>query len=86
LQSSLASFIAHGVYVGEVIAPALLIADWYSRAAGASIPVDMVFAISLVHVHGVRQTEQQRRMGPHVLFMAVSLALLGSGGFSINRQ
>jgi putative oxidoreductase len=89
-KAGLPSFVAYGVYVGEVIAPALLIAGWYSRIAAAVIAVNIVFAIGLVHVpelftlgdSGGWALELQGMF----LFTAVAVALLGPGRFSINRR
>lgn len=44
-----ANYIALGVFVGELIAPLLLIAGQYVRAAGAIIAFNMLVAILLVH-------------------------------------
>jgi putative oxidoreductase len=89
-KAGLPSFVAYGVYVGEVIAPALLIAGWYSRIAAAVIAVNIVFAIGLVHVpelftlgdSGGWALELQGMF----LFTAVAVALLGPGRFSINQR
>ncbi|HMN43113.1 MAG TPA: DoxX family protein [Povalibacter sp.] len=89
-KAGLPSFVAYGVYVGEVVAPVLLIAGWYSRIAAAVIAINMVFAIALVHVpelftlngSGGWALELQGMF----LFTAVAVALLGPGRFSINRR
>jgi putative oxidoreductase len=90
VKSGLPSFIAYGVYVGEVAAPALLIAGWYSRLAAAVIAINMLFAIGLVHMpelfalsgSGGWALELQGMF----LFTAVAMALLGPGRFSVNRR
>jgi putative oxidoreductase len=89
-KAGLPSFIAYGVYIGEVIAPALLIAGWYSRIAAAVIAINIVFAIGLVHMpelftlggSGGWALELQGMF----LFTAVAVALLGPGRFSIDRH
>lgn len=89
-KAGLPSFVAYGVYVGEVVAPALLIAGWYSRIAAAVIAANMVFALGLVHVpelftlsgSGGWALELQGMF----LLTAVAVALLGPGKFSINRR
>ncbi len=90
VKSGLPSFIAYGVYVGEIAAPALLIAGWYSRLAAAVIAINMLFAIGLVHMpelfalngSGGWALELQGMF----LFTAVAIALLGPGRFSVNRR
>src|SRR5262245_35406894 len=47
----LPDFVAYGVYVGEVLAPLMLIIGIFSRFAGLIILVNMVFAVVMVHSH-----------------------------------
>src|SRR3982750_1101189 len=49
--AGLPAFLKYGVYVGEVIAPALLIIGWYSRIGALLIAINMLFALGLVHVN-----------------------------------
>lgn len=42
---------AYGVYVGEIVAPILIILGIYCRFGGFLIFVNMLFAIVLVHAH-----------------------------------
>lgn len=44
-----AHYIAYGVYIGEVIAPLLLIFGQYIRLSGTIIALNMLVAILLVH-------------------------------------
>lgn len=88
-KAGLPAFIAYGVYIGEVVAPALVIAGWYSRIAAAVIAINIVFALGLVHMpelftlggSGGWALELQGMF----LFTAVAVTLLGPGRFSINR-
>ena len=43
------SALAYGVYIGEIIAPLMIILGVYSRIAGLIIVVNMIFAILLMH-------------------------------------
>ena len=43
------SALAYGVYIGEIIAPLMIILGVYSRIAGLIIVVNMFFAILLMH-------------------------------------
>jgi putative oxidoreductase len=75
--------LAFGVYVGEVIAPLLVIAGVYSRVGGLLIVINMLFAIGLAHAgdllslteHGGWQIELQA----FYLFGGLAVMLLGSG-------
>ena len=54
IGSKLASFglppaLAYGVYLGEVIAPLMIVLGIYTRLGGLIIVVNMLFAIFLVH-------------------------------------
>src|SRR5687767_10853837 len=47
--AGLPSVLAYGVYVGEVLAPLLVIFGFYARFGAAIIVVNMLFAIFLAH-------------------------------------
>ena len=86
-KSGLPGFVAYGVYIGEVVAPLLLIAGFWTRAAALVVALNMVFAVLLVHV------PQLFTMAPTggwalelqgmYFFTAVAIALLGAGRFSV---
>lgn len=44
-----AEYVAYGVYLGEIVAPLMLISGYYIRIAGAVIVFNMLVAIFLVH-------------------------------------
>jgi putative oxidoreductase len=90
-QAGLPAFVAYGVYVGEVLAPLLVIAGFYSRIGAALIAVNMLFAIGLVHAGEVFMLNPQSggwQIETQALFLfgAVALALIGPGRFSINSK
>ena len=88
--AGLPSFLAYGVYVGEVIAPVLVLLGWYSRVGAALIAINMVFAIALAHRgqlfalndNGGWALELQAMF----LFTAIALAVMGPGRYSINAK
>ena len=79
----LPSFIAYGVYIGEVIAPLMIIAGFFSRYAGLVVVINMTFALFLAHTgdvfmlteHGGWRLELQA----FYLFGALAIVLMGSG-------
>lgn len=81
------SFIGYFVYIGEVVAPILLIVGLYSRAAALIIAVNMLVAFTLVHsgqVFGLNsQGGWQLELQGMYLFTALAIALFGAGRFSI---
>src|SRR5215813_4927156 len=51
-------FIAYGVYVGEVLAPALVIMGFWTRLSAAVIAINMIVAVSLAHMNDVGSLNQ----------------------------
>lgn len=88
--SGLPVFFKYGVYVGEIIAPALVILGFYTRAGAWLIAVNMLFAIGLAHwgevfaitEHGALAIEKQYLF----MFSAIALALIGPGRYAINQK
>mgnify|MGYP001604028377 FL=1 len=83
----MSSAVAYGVYVGEVIAPLMVLIGFHSRLGGLLIVVNMIFAIMLAHSgdifslskHGGWALELQG----FYLFGGLAIALLGSGKYAI---
>ena len=75
------------VYIGEVVAPALILIGLFTRAAALIVVVNMIVALLLVHTG---QFFSLSNMGGWALELqgmylgsAVALALLGAGRYSI---
>jgi len=47
--ANLPTFIAYGVFVGEVLAPIMIVLGIYSRIGGLIVVINMIFALALVH-------------------------------------
>lgn len=79
--------LAYLAYIGEVVAPILLIIGLYTRAAGAIVVINMLFAFGLVHMSQVAslngQGGWQLELQGMFLFSALAIAFLGAGRFSI---
>ena len=86
-ESGLPALLAYGVYVGEIIAPLMLILGILSRVGGLLVVVNMLFAVLLVHTgdilalteHGGWRLELQA----FYLFGALAIVLLGSGKYAV---
>jgi putative oxidoreductase len=86
----LPQFIAYGVFLGEVVAPLMVILGVYSRIGGLLMAGNMVFAIVLVHTgelfmrtqHGGWALELQGLY----LFGALAILFLGSGSMALKRD
>lgn len=79
----LPSFVAYGAYVGEVLAPLMIVFGLFARIGGLLVATNMVFAIFLAHraelltlsKHGGWALELQG----FYLLCGIAVALLGSG-------
>ena len=86
-ESGLPALLAYGVYVGEIIAPLMLILGIFCRVGGLLVVVNMLFAVLLVHTgdilalteHGGWRLELQA----FYLFGALAIVLLGSGKYAV---
>ncbi|AOB31575.1 GntR family transcriptional regulator [Bordetella sp. H567] len=80
-------FTAYFVYIGEVVAPILVIAGIFTRLGGLLIALNMLAAFVLVHhaqlfmLNG--QGGWQLELQGMYLFTAIAVALLGAGRFSV---
>jgi putative oxidoreductase len=87
-STGLPGWLGYAVYIGEVIAPILLIVGLYSRIAAVLIAINMVVAIALAHSgqlfmvtgNGALKLETQY----FFLFTAVAVFFAGAGRFSMN--
>jgi putative oxidoreductase len=82
--------LAWGALVGEVLAPVLVIAGFYSRLGAALVVINMAFALFLVHMGQLGQFTDQGGWALELqgmyLFTALALVLLGPGKYSVNGK
>jgi putative oxidoreductase len=79
--------LVYGVYVGEIIAPLMIILGIFTRLGGLLIVINMIFAIVLAHAgdvfslteHGGWRLELQG----FYLFCALAILFLGSGRMAV---
>ncbi len=91
IAAGLPVFFKYGVYVGEVIAPALVVLGLYTRIGAWLIAVNMLFAIGLAHwgeVFAFEQGGTTLALEKQYLFMftAIALAMIGPGRYAINQK
>lgn len=88
--AGLPGWLAFGVYIGEVLAPLLLIVGWYARVGGMIIAVNMVFAIALVHSKQVFELGKTGgwalELQAFFLICGLVVALIGPGRHAINQR
>lgn len=86
-HAGLPRFIAYGVYIGEVLAPVLLIAGIWTRAGAFIIVFNMVVAVALAHrtqLTGLNETGGwTMELQAMYLFTALAVLLLGAGRYSV---
>jgi len=86
-QQHLPSFVAYLVYIGEVIAPILVIVGLFARLGGLIIAINMVFAFVLVHSSQLFQINNQGgwqlELQGMYLAAALAVALFGAGRYSL---
>ena len=90
VAQGLPEVLAYGVYLGEIIAPVLLILGWRSRIWAGLIAVNMLVVIYLTQLgaflklgaHGSWAVELQM----FYLLSALAIAFLGSGKFALRRD
>jgi putative oxidoreductase len=90
LQSNhLPAFIGYGVYVGEVVAPLLLIAGILTRPAALVLAFDMLMAIVLVQRSKFFTLNQGGgwtvELEMFFLLAAVAIFYFGSGRYAVSK-
>ena len=90
VANGLPGFLAFGVYVGEILAPILVLLGFYARVGAAIIVVNMLFAILLVHRADLflltKTGGWALELQAFFLFTALALVFMGPGRLSINHR
>ena len=88
--ASLPAALAYLVYVGEVLAPILLIIGLWTRLAALTVAVNIVVAVLLVHTGGLTRLNEgggwALELQGFYFFVALAVALLGAGGLSAGGE
>lgn len=87
VEAGLPGPVGYLVYVGELLAPLLVILGLWTRPAALVIAVNMVVAVGLAHMDQLwsmsRQGGWALELQGMYLFVALALALIGAGRFSV---
>ncbi|MBV6273473.1 DoxX family protein [Alcaligenaceae bacterium CGII-47] len=90
VSHGLPSVLAYGVYIGELIAPILIILGLYTRIAGMLVVVNMLFVFGLVHMNDLfslgRSGGWALELQGLFLFGGLAIALLGAGSLSLGGR
>ena len=86
-SAGLPAFLAYLVYVGEIVAPLLILFGVATRAAALVVVINMVMAIALVHTGDLFKISKMGgwalELQGFYLMSAIAIALLGAGRFSL---
>lgn len=90
IAQGLPAFAAYGVYVGEIIAPLLILLGFQTRIAGLIVAFNMAVAILLVHTKDILTVTEQGAWGIELpmlyLIGGLVIALIGAGRYSIDSK
>lgn len=85
--AGLPSFLAYGAYVGEVLAPILLLIGWWTRVGALIVAINMLVAIGLVHMGQLATLADTGGWALELQGMffgtALAIMLLGAGRYSL---
>jgi putative oxidoreductase len=83
-------FLAYGIYLGEVVAPLMLILGVYSRIWAGVIVINMFMAVWLTNFKGLHTIGAYGTWGMEAvmfyLLSAFAIVLLGSGKYAIRSD
>jgi putative oxidoreductase len=86
-KAGLPEVLGYLVYVGEVLAPLLMLVGLWTRAAALVIAINMLVAVALVHTGDLFQISKTGGWALELqgmyLASAVAVALLGAGRYSM---
>jgi len=89
-KAGLPGGLAYLVYVGEIVAPLLMIAGFWTRAAAGVVVINMLAAFGLVHMADLFALTKQGGWALELqglyLFGALAVVLLGAGRFSLGGR
>jgi putative oxidoreductase len=90
VNMGLPAWVAYGVYIGEIIAPLLVICGFYARIGGLLIVINMIFAITLSHATQLFDLGKSGgwalELQGFFLLTGLVVALIGPGRYSINNR
>lgn len=86
-QLGLPTAVAYGVYVGEIVAPLMIILGVFARYGGLIVVINMIFAIVLVHTGDLLALTDhvgwRLELQGFYLFCGLAMVFLGSGRLAL---
>ncbi|MAA66006.1 MAG: GntR family transcriptional regulator [Alteromonadaceae bacterium] len=88
VSHGLPAVLAYGVYIGEVIAPLMLILGYQTKIGALIVVVNMVVAIALVHANQLMSLSGNGgwalELQGFFLFIALAAVFLGPGRYKLH--
>lgn len=88
-KSGLPGALGYLVYVGEVVAPIIVILGVLTRPAALVIAINMIVAVGLAHASQIFEIGKQGGWALELqgmyLFTALAIAMIGAGRFAVQR-
>lgn len=88
--SGLPPFIAYGVYVGEIIAPLLIILGLATRGAAAVFAFNMIVAVAMAHAGDILSLSATGgwmiELQALYFFGALALIFTGGGNYAVSKK
>ena len=88
-NAGLPTFVAYGVYIGELIAPLFIVLGLYARVAAAILGVNMLAAVFLAYGFAFSLSKHgglSMELPLIYLIMSVLVFMLGSGRYAVNSK
>ncbi|MGB3426041.1 MAG: DoxX family protein [Castellaniella sp.] len=89
-QRGLPGFIAYGVYIGEIVAPVLIILGLFTRLGGLISILNMLFVFGLVHMNELftlgKSGGWALELQGMFLFASIAVTLFGAGAYSLGGR
>ena len=86
-KAGLPAVFGYGVYIGEVVAPLLILFGLFTRPAALVVAINMVVAVLLVHTSQFFTLNETGGWALELqgmfFFAAVAVALMGAGRYSV---
>lgn len=88
-QHNFPTFLSYGVYLGEILAPILLIIGFKTRFAALLVIITMLGAIYLVHFEQILELTKHGALSLELQYLyllsSISILILGPGRYSIDK-
>lgn len=89
-KAGLPAALGYGVYLGEVVAPLMIVFGYMTRPAALVVAINMIVAVLLVHTKQFFTLNDQGgwalELQAMYFFTAVVVAMLGAGRYSVGGR